>query len=77
VIAPTNKSAGPIAVIWIHGSTANSYQPTYVRIARELAARRFTTIVGNDSKNADRMYDGEEAQVAQIIATWADTLVRR
>jgi hypothetical protein len=26
-------------------------------------------------QNADHMYAGEEAQVAQTIATWADTLV--
>src|SRR5262249_30199800 len=26
-------------------------------------------------KNADHMYTGEEAQVAQIIAKWADTLI--
>jgi pimeloyl-ACP methyl ester carboxylesterase len=52
VIAPRDQSAKPIAVIWIHGSTANFYEPTYVRIARELAARRFTTILGNT-----RMHD--------------------
>lgn len=27
-------------------------------------------------RNADHMYTGEEAQVAEIIATWADSLVR-
>jgi hypothetical protein len=26
-------------------------------------------------RNADHMYTGEEAQVAQTIAQWADTLV--
>jgi pimeloyl-ACP methyl ester carboxylesterase len=52
VIAPTDQSAKTIAVIWIHGSTVNFYEPTYVRIARELAARRFTTILGNT-----RMHD--------------------
>ena len=52
VIAPADQSAQPIAVIWIHGSTANFYEPTYVTIARELAARRFTTILGNT-----RMHD--------------------
>lgn len=51
VIAPANQSK-PIAVTWIHGSTANFYEPTYVKIARELAARRFTTILGNT-----RMHD--------------------
>jgi pimeloyl-ACP methyl ester carboxylesterase len=52
VIAPADQSAKPIAVIWIHGSTANFYEPTYVTIARELAARRITTILGNT-----RMHD--------------------
>jgi pimeloyl-ACP methyl ester carboxylesterase len=52
LVAPADQSAKPIAVIWIHGSTANFYEPTYVRIARELAARGFTTILGNT-----RMHD--------------------
>ena len=52
VIAPTDQSAKPIAIIWVHGSTTNFYEPTYVRIARELAALRFTTILGNT-----RMHD--------------------
>ena len=51
VMTPT-AAARPVAVIWIHGSTANFYQPSYVKIARELAARGFTTIVGNT-----RMHD--------------------
>ena len=36
-------------------------------------ARVDTTMI----QNGDHMYDGEEAQVARTIATWADTLVRR
>lgn len=52
VIAPTDPSAKPIAVIWIHGSTANFYEPTYVTIGRELAGLRFTSILGNT-----RMHD--------------------
>jgi len=52
VFGPADKSARPIAVIWIHGSTANFYQPTYIGIARELASRGFTAIVGNT-----RMHD--------------------
>jgi hypothetical protein len=39
-----------------------------------LALRRLDTTM---IQNADHMYDGEEAQVAQTIAKWADTLVRR
>ena len=33
---------------------------------------RVTTVM---IRNADHMYTGEEAQVAQIIATWADSLI--
>jgi pimeloyl-ACP methyl ester carboxylesterase len=46
------SSASPIAVIWIHGSQVNFYDPSYVKICRELAARGFTTITGNT-----RMHD--------------------
>jgi pimeloyl-ACP methyl ester carboxylesterase len=42
----------PVAVIWIHGSGVNFYYPSYVNVARELAARGLTTIVGNT-----RMHD--------------------
>ena len=41
-----------IAVIWIHGSGVNFYYPSYVKVARELAQRGLTTIVGNT-----RMHD--------------------
>ena len=41
-----------IAVIWIHGSGVNFYYPSYVKVARELARRGLTTIVGNT-----RMHD--------------------
>jgi pimeloyl-ACP methyl ester carboxylesterase len=41
-----------IAVIWIHGSGVNFYYPSYVKVARELALRGLTTIVGNT-----RMHD--------------------
>jgi pimeloyl-ACP methyl ester carboxylesterase len=52
VIAPANETGKAVGVIWIHGSTANFYEPTYIQIARELAVRGFTTIVGNT-----RMHD--------------------
>jgi len=42
-------------------------------VAWVCAARRH----GNGMiENADHMYTGEEAQVAQVIAKWADSLVR-
>ena len=41
-----------IAVIWIHGSGVNFYYPSYVKVARALARRGMTTIVGNT-----RMHD--------------------
>ena len=41
-----------IAVIWIHGNGVNFYYPSYVKVARELARRGLTTIVGNT-----RMHD--------------------
>ena len=42
----------PIAVIWIHGTGVNFYYPSYVKIARELASRGVTTVLGNT-----RMHD--------------------
>src|SRR5262245_60379024 len=41
-----------VAAIWIHGNGVNFYYPSYVKIARELAARGVPTIVGNT-----RMHD--------------------
>jgi pimeloyl-ACP methyl ester carboxylesterase len=51
VFAPVS-GASPIAIIWIHGSQLNFYDPSYVKIGRELAARGLTTITGNT-----RMHD--------------------
>jgi len=76
----------PLAVIWIHGWGANFYAPTYTVIARELAARGLTTIVGNT-----RMHDignvagyrfgrrirgggywGVASEEVRDLAAWAD-----
>ncbi len=50
--APPKNARKPVAVIWIHGWGVNFYQPTYVMIGRNLAARGYTTIAGNT-----RMHD--------------------
>jgi len=52
LFSPQQRSAKRIAVIWIHGNGVNFYYPTYVKVARELARRGLTTIVGNT-----RMHD--------------------
>ncbi len=46
LFSSSNLTAKPIAVIWVHGWGANFYQPTYVMIARALAERGVTTLVG-------------------------------
>src|SRR5262249_8636986 len=50
----TPRGAGDrrVAIIWIHGGGVNFYYPSYVKVARELAGRGLTTIVGNT-----RMHD--------------------
>ena len=86
VVAPRDQSAKPVAVIWIHGSTANFYEPTYVGIARELAARRFTTILANTRmhdlgnvatpREAERIrggaYWGVPSKQVNDLAAWID-----
>jgi pimeloyl-ACP methyl ester carboxylesterase len=52
MFTPGSNQAKPIAIIWIHGWGVNFYQPTYVGIGRELAARGYTVICGNT-----RMHD--------------------
>ena len=49
---PANDSAKSVAVIWIHGNGVNFYYPTYVEIARELAAHGYATLTANT-----RMHD--------------------
>ena len=52
LFSPPDSSKKRIAVIWIHGNGVNFYYPSYVNVARELARRGLTTIVGNT-----RMHD--------------------
>src|SRR5215510_268039 len=52
LFAPRGSGNKRIAVIWIHGNGVNFYYPSYVKVARELAGRGLTTIVGNT-----RMHD--------------------
>ena len=49
---PPDDARKSVAVIWIHGWGVNFYQPTYVNIGRELAARGYACIAGNT-----RMHD--------------------
>lgn len=52
LFSPQGTPSKRIVVIWIHGSGVNFYYPSYVNVARELARRGLTTIVGNT-----RMHD--------------------
>ena len=52
IFAPPKAQAKPTAVLWVHGWSANFYDPTYVMVARALAERGFTTITVNT-----RMHD--------------------
>ena len=52
LFSPDAAAKKRIAVIWIHGSGVNFSYPSYVNVARELARRGLTTIVGNT-----RMHD--------------------
>jgi pimeloyl-ACP methyl ester carboxylesterase len=79
-------AASPIAIIWIHGSQLNFYDPAYVRIGRELAARGFTTISANtrmhDLGNLAAMRDGQRvrggvfwgrhSEQVRDLAAWID-----
>src|SRR5258708_233551 len=85
------RSASPIAVIWIHGSQVNFYDPSYVKIGRELAARGFTTITGNtrmhDLGNLAAMrggqrvrggvYWGLHSEQGRDLAAWIDFAIGR
>jgi pimeloyl-ACP methyl ester carboxylesterase len=86
VFAAAASSASPIAVIWIHGSQLNFYDPSYVKIARELAARGLTTITGNtrmhDLGNLAAMREGQRvrggvywglhSEQVRDLAAWID-----
>ncbi len=52
VVTPSPQPAKPIAVVWVHGATANFYYPTYVAIARKMASMGYTFVLGNT-----RMHD--------------------
>ena len=51
-VRPEAKPARPIAVVWIHGASANFYVPSYMRIGRAVASRGFPFITANT-----RMHD--------------------
>ena len=86
MFAPPKDSAKPIAIIWIHGWGVNFYQPTYVNIGRELAARSYTCITANTRmhdlgnvlgyRGGKRIrgggYWGVASEEAQDLAAWID-----
>jgi dienelactone hydrolase len=67
VFSPSPLPAKPVAVIWVHGATANFYYPTYVAIARKMAANGYTFILGNT-----RMHD-----IGCVLAEYPDGSVLR
>lgn len=48
VIRPAGIEAMPVPVVWIHGFTGKFYSLSTVTIGRELAARGFTFVAGNN-----------------------------
>jgi len=52
VFSPSPAPSKPTAVVWVHGATANFYYPSYVAIARQMAAMGYTFVLGNT-----RMHD--------------------
>lgn len=83
---PGNGPARPTAVIWIHGSTENFYNPTYVKIARELAGRGFAVLSGNtrmhdlgniagvrgEARVRGGVYWGKYSEQVHDLAAWVD-----
>ena len=65
MFTPVNDHAKPIAIIWIHGWGVNFYQPTYVGIGRELAARGYTVISANT-----RMHDLGNVEAWRWMMIW-------
>lgn len=53
MFVPAKDSAKTVAVVWIHGSGVNFYQPSYVGIGRELAQRGYTVISANTREARD------------------------
>ena len=86
IFAPPKAQAKPTAVIWVHGWSANFYEPTYVMVARALAERGFTTITVNTrmhdigtratERHGKRVrgggYWGVTSEDARDIAAWID-----
>jgi pimeloyl-ACP methyl ester carboxylesterase len=86
LFTPATDHAKPIAIIWIHGWGVNFYQPTYVGIGRELAARGFTVFSANtrmhdlgnvEALRADKRirgggYWGVASEEVRDIAGWID-----
>lgn len=52
LFSPSPPPSKPTAVVWVHGATANFYYPSYVAIARHVAAMGYTFVLGNT-----RMHD--------------------
>jgi alpha-beta hydrolase superfamily lysophospholipase len=52
LLSPSRVPEKTAAIVWIHGSTANFYYPSYVAIARATAPLGYTFILGNT-----RMHD--------------------
>lgn len=91
IFAAAAGSARPIAVIWIHGSQLNFYDPGYVKICRELAARGFTTITANTRMHdlgnlaafragqrvRGGVYWGLNSEQVRDLAAWIDFAIGR
>jgi pimeloyl-ACP methyl ester carboxylesterase len=91
MFTPANGPVKPVAVIWVHGTGVNFYSPTYVTIARELAARGFATITVNtrmhDLGNVEGFrgetrirggsYWGVTTEQVRDLAAWIDFANRR
>ena len=52
VFSSSPPPSKPAAVVWVHGATANFYYPSYVAIARQVAAMGYAFVLGNT-----RMHD--------------------
>jgi len=86
IFGPPKAQAKPTAVLWVHGWSANFYDPTYVMVARALAERGFTTITVNTrmhdigtratERNGKRVrgggYWGVTSEDARDIGAWID-----
>jgi pimeloyl-ACP methyl ester carboxylesterase len=87
----SKTSAGPIAILWVHGWGTNFYSPTYAMIGRALAARGYATISGNTRmhdlgnvagyRNGRRIrgggYWGVASEEVRDLAAWIDFAERQ